>query len=340
MLFHSLEYAALLLGCAILCTLLPRDRRWIVLLAASGIFYAAWRIEYYALLLLTAASCHLAARRIADSADSATRWRWMFLAVGLNVGILFLFKYYGLFAGTAAAWTGWALPLDLGFLLPVGISFYTFQAIGYVADVYARRIEPERSLWRTVLFVSFFPQLVAGPIERAGRLLPALRRPVIVRWSNIRVGAWMFLWGLFKKVVIADRLALLVDAVFDDVSGQAPAMAVAAVIAFWFQIYCDFSGYTDMARGSARMFGIDLMQNFRVPYLATSLHDFWSRWHISLSTWFRDYVYIPLGGNRVPPVRWAVNILVVFAVSGLWHGANWTYLIWGVLHGAALIAEV
>ena len=200
------------------------------------------------------------------------------------------------------------------------------------------RAEPNPA--RTFLFIAFFPQLVAGPIERASRLLPALAAPIHFRWRHVRIGLWLLCWGLFKKVVLADRLSLLVDVAYEDPTGASGGLLLLATYAFAFQIYCDFSGYTDMALGSAKIFGIDLMDNFRLPYLATSLRDFWTRWHISLSTWFRDYVYIPLGGSRTSLGRWILNLLIVFAVSGLWHGAQWTYVIWGLIHGGLVAVEV
>lgn len=340
MLFHSLSYAALLSLAIVACVFTPPRLRWVILLLASFGFYIAWRPEYLALLLVTSTTCHFAAKGIQRTQRNSARRQILFATIALNLTILFLFKYYGLFVQTLRELTSIELNEDLGLLLPVGISFYTFQAIGYVVDVARGKVHPEPTLARTTLFISFFPQLVAGPIERANRLLPALRRPVFFRWRNLRLGAWLILWGLFKKVVLADRLALLVDHAYGTPVEEISApLLILATYAFAFQIYCDFSGYTDMAIGSARMFGIDLMRNFRTPYLATSLRDFWARWHISLSTWFRDYVYIPLGGSRVSPVRWSFNLLFVFAISGLWHGAKWTYVIWGLIHGLVLLLE-
>ncbi|MEM7478671.1 MAG: MBOAT family O-acyltransferase [Planctomycetota bacterium] len=339
MLFHSLSYAALLLSAVLICCIVGGTHRWLVLLAASVAFYVAWRPEYFLLLLLTASSCHFGARLLQCVQRIVLRRLILAVVVASNLLVLMLYKYYGLFAQSANGLFGVELPIDLGLLLPVGISFYTFQAIGYVADVYQRRIESESSWLRSVLFVSFFPQLVAGPIERAGNLIPALRAPIWFRWRNVRLGCWLVLWGLFKKVVIADRLSLLVDFAYQTPDEQGGGLLLLASYAFAFQIYCDFSGYTDMAIGSAKIFGIDLMANFRFPYAARSIREFWSRWHISLTTWFRDYLYIPLGGNRVTTQRWVFNILVVFAISGLWHGAKWTFVIWGLIHGTLLLVE-
>jgi D-alanyl-lipoteichoic acid acyltransferase DltB (MBOAT superfamily) len=224
-------------------------------------------------------------------------------------------------------------------LLPVGISFYTFQAIGYLIDVSRGTLRAETNPLRTTLFVSFFPQLVAGPIERAKNLMPALSGEIRFRWRNFRIGGWLILWGLFKKLVIADRLSMLVDAAYSTPDQHSAIFLLLATYAFAFQIYCDFSAYSDIAIGSAKLFGIDLMQNFRLPYFSASLREFWARWHISLSTWFRDYLYLPLGGSRCGWLAWSRNILVVFLVSGLWHGAAWTFVIWGLIHGAGLLFE-
>lgn len=339
MLFHSYAYSALLAATLLVCAFLPAKLRWLVLLGASAAFYIAWSPAYLLLLLVTTTSCHFAAKSIEKAGDRRQQRFLLVATIGLNLAILFLFKYYGLFATTGNALFGTRVPIDLGFLLPVGISFYTFQAIGYTADVYLGKVKAETSLPRTTLFVAFFPQLVAGPIERAKRLLPALKAPIHFRWRNIRLGSWLILWGLFKKVVIADRLSLLVDHAYGASEQVDGLLLVAATYAFAFQIYCDFSGYSDMAIGSAKLFGIDLMANFRTPYFSASLGEFWSRWHISLSTWFRDYVYIPLGGSRAGLIRWGINILLVFAVSGLWHGAQWTFVIWGLIHGFVLLIE-
>jgi D-alanyl-lipoteichoic acid acyltransferase DltB (MBOAT superfamily) len=343
LLFHSLSYALLLGATVLLCLLLKPSVRWLVLLAASLLFYAAWRIEYLGLMFITICTCHWGALWIEQSRQQQRPNRsgiLLFGVIAINLSILFLFKYFGLFVQSWNRFTGAAWIDDLGFLLPVGISFYTFQAIGYLIDVYRGDLPAEKTLARTTLFVAFFPQLVAGPIERAGHLLPALRRTIVFRWKNVRRGLWLILWGLFKKLVIADRLALLVDDVYDDPSSASGGLLLMATYAFAFQIYCDFSGYSDIAIGSARLFGIELMQNFRLPYLASSLRDFWSRWHISLSTWFRDYVYIPLGGNRVSRLYWFRNIVIVFILSGFWHGAAWTYAFWGLIHGAAIVLEI
>jgi D-alanyl-lipoteichoic acid acyltransferase DltB (MBOAT superfamily) len=223
------------------------------------------------------------------------------------------------------------------FLLPAGISFYTFQTLSYTIDVYRNEQEPERHFGRFATFVAFFPHLVAGPIMRAGSLMPQLRTFPPFEYARVADGLKLVGWGLFKKVVIADRLARLVDPIYAYPAGQSGCVLALATVAFGYQIYCDFSGYSDIAIGISQVLGVNLVQNFRAPYHSRSLREFWTRWHISLSTWFRDYVYIPLGGNRVSAGRWALNILIVFGLSGLWHGANWTFAIWGIYHGVLLI---
>jgi len=225
------------------------------------------------------------------------------------------------------------------FLLPVGISFYTFQTMSYTIDVYNGKTKPEKHLGVFAVFVSFFPQLVAGPIERAGNLIHQLREKKQIHFRNFQFGLIRILWGLFKKVVIADRLASMVNAGFNSPNESSGLSLIFASIFFAFQIYCDFSGYSDIAIGSARLFGVRLMENFRTPYFSQSIGEFWHRWHISLSTWFRDYVYIPIGGSRVVKWRWYYNLFITFVISGFWHGANWTFLIWGAIHGGILVLE-
>jgi len=266
------------------------------------------------------------------------------LSLGVNLGVLFLFKYFNLLnEAIRVAFNELNIFYDIpafNLLLPVGISFYTFQTLAYSIDVYRGKMQPEENFRDFALYVSFFPQLVAGPIERATNLLPQFKRTY--RYDYIRVvgGLQQMLWGFFKKLVIADRLAPLVNEVYNNPNEHSSITILTATYLFAIQIYCDFSGYSDIAIGAARTMGYDLMDNFRVPYLSKSIREFWQRWHISLSTWFRDYLYIPLGGNRVKVYRWYLNLMVVFVVSGFWHGANWTFLIWGALHGIYLIMEI
>ncbi|MFW5856836.1 MAG: MBOAT family O-acyltransferase [Planctomycetota bacterium] len=335
MLFNSVEFVVFFAVVAVLYFRVEQGwRRWL-LLGASYVFYMCWNPVYILLILASTGVDYYCGLRLGSADGDASRRRWLVLSLACNLGLLFVFKYFNFFA----AWSLWATtgswPEErlLDILLPVGISFYTFQTLSYTIDVYQGRREPERRLSAFALYVSFFPQLVAGPIERSTRLLPQFDKPIAFSASRAADGLRLMLWGYFKKMVLADNLALLVDPVYADPGAfGGPACAVATV-AFAFQIYGDFSGYSDIAIGAAQVLGIDLMENFRRPYFARSIRDFWARWHMSLSTWFRDYLYIPLGGNRVSRSHWYRNVLIVFVVSGLWHGANWTFVVWGFLHG-------
>jgi len=254
----------------------------------------------------------------------------------VNLGLLGTFKYFGFFADSlAAAFESLGIslrPLTLQLVLPVGISFYTFQTLSYTIDLYRRRIRVERDPLAFFAFVSFFPQLVAGPIERAARMLPQFDRARTLSYEEAADALRRIAWGVFKKLVVADTCASLVDAVYAHPTGLDGSTELLAAVLFAFQIYCDFSAYSDIATGTAKLFGFDLMNNFATPYFSRGIAEFWRRWHISLSTWFRDYVFIPLGGSRAAVPRWALNILITFAASGLWHGANWTFVAWGLLH--------
>jgi len=343
MLFNSTQFLLFLPTVAAVHFLLPRQWRWVWMLLASYAFYMAWEPAYVLLLMLSTGVDYTAARVIGATKDSRVRRLALAASLCIGLGLLFLFKYYNFFRESAAVVLGWVgLPMPLpppAWLLPVGISFYTFQSLAYLIDVYRGHLPPERNLARFALYVSFFPQLVAGPIERATGLIPQLRIFHDLDYTNAVEGLRRMLWGFFKKVVVADRLAIIVNTVYaapDEYSG--PALAL-ATIAFAFQIYCDFSGYSDIALGVAQIFGIRLMENFRQPYFAQNLGEFWGRWHISLSTWFRDYLYVPLGGNRVRRNRHALNLLLVFLISGLWHGAAWTYVCWGLVHGIGVVVE-
>jgi D-alanyl-lipoteichoic acid acyltransferase DltB (MBOAT superfamily) len=278
-------------------------------------------------------------------ATSDKRRRKLFLAASLtvNLGTLFIFKYFNFFNQSFASLAG---VLDVPYpihalhlILPIGISFYTFQSIAYTIDVYRGVIAPEKHLGVFATFVAFFPQLVAGPIERAGHMLPQFRQRMHFNAERVVDGLRLILWGAFKKIVIADRVAIYVNAVYNDASSYSGFPLIAATIFFAFQIYCDFSGYSDIAIGAAKVIGFDLSLNFRQPYVSKTPREFWGRWHITLSRWFRDYLYIPLGGNRVPFPRYLLNLMIVFVVSGLWHGASWTFAIWGALHGLYLVVE-
>ncbi len=313
------------------------------LLLASYVFYGWWNPYYLGLILYSTALDFLVVRMM--DRPNTRRRLWLWISIINNLSLLFFFKYAGFFISNLNGLLGLNLPqpenlmpFGLEYLLPVGISFYTFQSMSYTIDFYRGEIEREKSFVRFATFVSFFPQLVAGPIERARNLLPQfLRAPKVTR-EDFADGLSLFVLGLFKKLALANYLALYVERVYGapgDFGGGALALAT---FAFAWQIYFDFSGYTDMARGVARMMGFRLMRNFNNPYLAVSLSDFWRRWHVTLSTWFRDYLYIPLGGNRRGVKRVCLNLLAAFIISGLWHGAAWTFLVWGSLHGLGLVA--
>ena len=339
MIFNSLAFFVFFPIVVALYFLTPARIRWMTLLAASWFFYAWWRVEYLGLLLVSTTVDYTVGRLLGIEQRPLRRKLYLGASLVVNLGMLFCFKYLGFFSGIARALVGAKVPLfDL--VLPVGISFYTFQTIGYGIDVYRRKYEPETHFGRFALFVSFFPHLVAGPIMRAEALLPQFK--TAKRWDFDRAvsGLGWMLWGLFKKVVIADRAAGYVNAVYGDPDRfQGPTIVVATYL-FAFQIYCDFSGYSDIALGAARVLGIDLIRNFDRPYAARTMVDFWRRWHISLSTWFFDYVYVPLGGNRVTAPRRAFNVFLVFMLSGLWHGASWTFILWGAYHGVLVVLSV
>ncbi len=317
--------------------------RWLLLLLASYGFYMAWEPAYGLLILFSTTVDWLVARRIPQEPTQARKRLWLALSLSINLGMLFSFKYYNLVNDTfaiAAGWVGLAWPLPRSdLLLPVGISFYTFQTLSYTIDVYKGRYQPEQRFGMFALYVSYFPQLVAGPIERANRLLPQLTRPVGFDWDRVTSGLRLAAWGMFKKVVVADRLAEVVNIIYGSPQSFGGFAFVVGTVFFGYQVYCDFSGYSDIAIGLARVLGVDLMKNFDQPHLSRSMSEIWSRWHISMSTWFRDYVYIPLGGNRVAFPRWALNVTVVMVGSGLWHGAQWSLTAWGAVHALLLVLE-
>lgn len=291
---------------------------------------------YILILLITILIDYYAGIKIEESQGRAKQI-YLVASVVSTCMVLFVFKYVDFFidsVNAAVAVIGGDAPFHpIKILLPIGLSFHTFQSLGYVIEVYRGTEKAERHLGIYALYVMFFPQLVAGPIERPHALLPQLRGDREINWDRFRLGVQMIAWGLFKKMVIADRLADYVDAVYGNLPAHSGPTLYLATVFFAFQIYCDFSGYSDIAIGSAQMLGVDLMKNFRSPYLAVSIIDFWRRWHISLTSWFRDYLYIPLGGNRAGQARRAFNLFVVFLVSGLWHGASWTFVAWGAYHG-------
>ena len=344
MLFNSFAFAVFFPLVAAAYFLLPQRWRWALLLVASYWFYMYWKAEYALLLVLSTVVDYFAALGIARASELRIRKRWLWVSMVTNLGILIGFKYFNFLNDSARALTAglggtWPVP-DLDVLLPMGISFYTFQTMSYTIDVYRGHMEPTRHPGRFALYVSFFPQLVAGPIERARSLLPQFERIDRPDHERIVAGLKQMLWGFFKKVVIADRAAMIVDAVYNNPGAHDGATLLLATLMFSVQAYGDFSGYSDIAIGAARVLGFDLMVNFRTPFLSTSIREFWQRWHISLMTWFRDYIYIPLGGRRGTTEQWYRNIMVVFLVSGLWHGAAWTYVLFGALHGVYVLAAI
>ncbi|MEN0063716.1 MAG: MBOAT family O-acyltransferase [Myxococcota bacterium] len=340
MLFNSLEFLIFFPIVLVVHYALPPRHRWVFLLAASYVFYAAWQPLYSGLIVVSTVVDYVVAGRIEQTRSRFWRRAWLAVSLTANLGMLFAFKYYNWINGTFAAWLGadWPLP-ELDLVLPVGISFYTFQTLSYTVDVFRGEQKREAHFGRFALYVAYFPQLVAGPIERASRLLPQLERPRPFDWMRIHSGLRLAAWGLFKKVVVADRLAEVVDLVYADPGSFGGFAHVVAIVFFSTQIYCDFSGYSDIAIGVARMLGVDLMKNFDQPYLARSIGVLWSRWHISMTTWFRDYVYRPLGGSRVGAWRYAGNVLIVMVLSGVWHGARWNLVLWGCLHAVLLVSE-
>jgi alginate O-acetyltransferase complex protein AlgI len=344
MLFNSLQFLVFFPVVTILYFLLPHRFRWIHLLIASCIFYMAFVPVYILILLFTIVIDYFAGIMI-ENAAGRTRKLYLTCSIVANVGILAFFKYYNFLAGNINDLLAWvhpgaaSVPL-LNILLPIGLSFHTFQAMSYTIEVYRGRQAPERHFGIYALYVMFYPQLVAGPIERPQNLIHQFHEKKEANYDQITSGLKLMVWGMIKKVAIADRLALLTDPVFNDPHKYPAITLTIAAVFFAFQIYCDFSGYSDIAIGAARVMGFKLMRNFNRPYAAKSVSEFWSRWHISLSTWFRDYLYIPLGGNRVPVPRWLLNLFIVFLVSGLWHGAKWTFVFWGALHGTYLILAI
>ncbi|RYE92137.1 MAG: MBOAT family protein [Myxococcales bacterium] len=343
MLFNTLAYARFFAVVFVVSWLLARHRvaRLGFLLAASYWFYAGWKWQYLPLIFASSTIDYLLALRIDAEQDAAARKRWLVLTVVVNLGMLGFFKYWNFSLETAeavAALAGGHLDLRglmLGFALPVGISFFTFESMSYVVDVYRREIPVCRSYLRYLLFVAFFPHLVAGPIVRPAQLLPQFDAPPQLTTREGSEGLFLVAAGLLKKVVIGDYLAInLVDRVFDRTASFSALETLAGVYGYALQIYCDFSGYTDVAIGSALLLGIRINENFRSPYQARSLQEFWQRWHISLSTWLRDYLYIPLGGSRGTPAQTYRNMMITMLLGGLWHGASWTFVFWGFLHGA------
>ncbi|GAA5218538.1 MBOAT family protein [Corallincola platygyrae] len=338
MTFASKEYLFFFVTVLVLYWLLSRRRQNHMLLVASYVFYAAWDWRFLSLIIISTLVDHYVGHKICDEKRTRIRKLWLTSSLVINLSILFYFKYCNFFIDSLQGMLQ-GLGIETGLqtlniILPVGISFYTFQSLSYSLDIYRGKLTPHKSLLTFATFVAFFPQLVAGPIVRAREFLYQLDAPRKFHWATFEDGALRFLKGLFCKVFIADNLGIyLVDPVFVDTAGHSTGMLWLAMIGYGVQIYADFSGYSNMAIGSAKMLGFSLPENFNFPYLATSIVDFWRRWHLTMSRFFRDYVYISLGGNQCGPWRNFFNVTVTTLISGLWHGANWTFVIWGGLHG-------
>lgn len=338
MLFNSFQFLLFLPLIVIVYYLTVGKYRWIVLLIASYYFYASWNIFYLIIIATSTFIVWTVGREISRNSKNKS-----LLIVGISVPllILFFFKYYNFFSENISLiiiyFNQGNYESKLDVILPVGISFYTFQLLSYLVDIKNEKIKSEPNLARFALYVSFFPQLVAGPIERASNLIPQLRQNFKASINQMRFGINLIIVGFFKKLVIADNISFIVNKIYDSPELYGGTVLCFGTFLFAIQIYCDFSGYSDIAIGTAKLFGINLMDNFKAPYFSSSITEFWRRWHISLSTWFKDYVYIPLGGNRRIKWRWYFNLIVTFLLSGLWHGANWTFIAWGGVHGFYLI---
>ena len=345
MYFDSPVYVVFLLLVVPTYWLLPHRKQNVLLLAASYFFYGWWDYRFLGLILISTIVDFVCARIISESSDSRRRTQLLVVSLAVNFVFLGFFKYYNFFAVSLASSLNSVgievSPRLLAILLPPGISFYTFQEVAYIVDVYKRRIAPAKSFVDYALFISLFPHLIAGPIQRPSHLLPQVQQPRTADARKILDGVMLILSGLFRKCVVADNCALLANAAFNgQLGGYNVATVLLGTYAFAWQIYGDFSGYSDIARGSAQLLGFHFMVNFRQPYLAVSLQDFWRRWHISLSSWLRDYLYIPLGGSRGGgEAKTQRNLILTMLIGGLWHGANWTFVLWGMLHGVGLAIE-
>jgi D-alanyl-lipoteichoic acid acyltransferase DltB (MBOAT superfamily) len=322
---------------------MPHKYRWLLLLVASYYFYMSWNAKYIFLILFTTLISYSAAILIEKHESKKTKKLILAGTAILCLGVLFMFKYFNFVSESITSiFSLFSIklnPITLNLLLPVGISFYTFQTLSYVVDVYRGDVSAEHHFGYYAVFISFFPQLVAGPIERTSNLLPQIKKEHTFDYNQATYGLKLMAWGYFKKLAISDVLSVYVDAAYSSLNTCTGFDLLITIVFFTFQIYCDFSGYSDIAIGTAKLLGINLMKNFNSPYFSISIKEFWSRWHISLSTWFKDYVYIPLGGNRCSKEKRDRNLMITFLTSGLWHGANWTYVIWGALHGIVQVIE-
>ncbi len=335
MLFNSKEFLLFFPLVTVLYYLLPHKYRWSMLLLASCLFYMFFIPVYIFILFITILIDYLAGIQIEKSTGRKRKW-WLILSIISTCAVLFSFKYFNFFAENInrfAEVIGWNYSITiLQLILPIGLSFHTFQSLSYVIEVYRGNFKSEKHFGIYSLYVMFYPQLVAGPIERPQNLIHQFREFHPFKYAQVTSGMKLMAWGLFKKVVIADRLSLFVDNVYTNPMAFESVALITATIFFAFQIYCDFSGYSDIAIGAAEVIGIKLMLNFNRPYHSRSISEFWKKWHISLSTWLKDYIYIPLGGNRVPAYRIGINLLITLILSGIWHGANWTFVTWGLIH--------
>ena len=344
MLFNSFDFFLFLLFVFAIFWLLPNNKKWVLLLISSYVFYMYWNPIYILLLLLTTIIDFYISLYLTSSDNPKRSRKGIVLSLILGLAILFSFKYIGFFlliSQQVLALIGidYVIP-EMNILLPMGISFYTFQSISYAIDVYRKDIKPERNFFYFSLYITYFPQLVAGPIERASQLLPQLKKKQFNFTSNhLKIGIFYIVWGLFLKVVIADNAAFIVDSIFDNLEEKTGGNLAYGALLFTFQIYTDFAGYSFMAIGISKLFDIQLMANFNSPFLSESVSDFWKRWHISLSNWVRDYIYIPLGGNRKGAYRTYINLFIAFIIIGIWHGASYNFIIWGFLHGLVMVFE-
>lgn len=343
MLFNTPQYIIFLPIVVLVYYAMPGRARYIWLLFTSYYFYMQWNPVYVLLLFLCTFLTYFCGRFMESLSGAGKKKACFAICILVNLGILGFFKYIQFGVSILNRLLSFIhvgeVSREFDILLPVGISFYTLQALGYLIDVYRGDIYAEKNFLRYALFVSFFPQLVAGPIERSGNLLKQLSAlPDKISFAKWKEGTLLILWGYWLKVVLSDRIAIFVDTVYGDIDTYSGCFLVVATMLFAVQIYCDFAGYSIIAMGTARILGIQLMENFNAPYFAMSVSEFWRRWHISLSGWFRDYLYIPLGGNRRGRIRKYLNILVTFGVSGLWHGADWSYVVWGLLNGSYQVA--
>ncbi|MBD3403498.1 MBOAT family protein [candidate division GN15 bacterium] len=340
MIFNSTEFLVFFILVLGAYWLLSRRLQNRFLLVASYVFYGAWDYRFLSLILLSTVVDYIVGHKLHTTEAPKTRKRLLAVSVAVNLAILGFFKYFNFFADSLQDLVGMVGyqfdPFSLSIVLPVGISFYTFQTMSYTIDIYNKKLEPSRNFLDFALFVAFFPQLVAGPIERAVNLLPQIYNKRSFSFDQFSAGIYLIVWGLFKKVVIADNLAITVERIFSQTTGFYGGEVLIGVLFFAFQIYCDFSGYSDIARGIAKTMGFELMVNFNLPYIARNPSDFWKRWHISLSSWLRDYLYIPLGGNRGSELFIYRNLILTMLLGGLWHGAAWNFVVWGLYHGSLL----